>query len=506
MSGRFHLDQRNSGVLLHPTSLPGPHGCGDLGDQAYRFADFLAQAGQGWWQMLPIGPADQHGCPYSAFSAFAGNPDLISLSHLHKDGLLTRADVAPLKGANSRKVNFTQTRRFRLTRLRKAYETFKAKPARSRGALARFTEKQSDWLDDDSLFFALRQAHGGEHWWKWSPGLRKRNKRDLNRARTELADDIDFYRFMQWQFDKQWSALKRYCADQGVGLIGDIPIFVAHDSSDVWAQPELFELKANGMPAYVSGAAPDAFSKTGQVWNHPLYNWARHKATGYDWWVRRFRHCLTQFDAARIDHFLGFCRYWQIPAAHKTARRGRWRKGPGADLFTTLKRKLGSVPIIAEDLGLLTPEAQALRDRFAFPGMRVLQEAFGREDSYHAPHNFPSRCVVYTGTHDNNTARGWFAKAKAASRNGKLSERQRALVYTDGRPGTIHWDLIRLALSSVADLAIFPVQDLLGLDAKARMNLPGTLKGNWRWRLESGQLKPTIAKRLAAETKLFGRN
>jgi 4-alpha-glucanotransferase len=493
-------------VLLHPTSLPGPHGCGDLGDQAYRFVDFLADAGQRAWQMLPIGPSDVHGCPYSAFSTFAGAPILISLHKLHEDGLLTRVEVAPLKNADPTKVDFLATRNFRDPRLRLAFNRFMAKPARSRGALDRFREKNHNWLDDWTLFCALRKSYNGKSWWKWEPGLRQRRKRDLDHARIELADEITFNAFVQFQFDKQWAALKRYCVSKGVGLIGDIPIFVAHDSCDVWANPKLFQLKTDGTPKVISGSAPDAFSKTGQLWKHPLYNWRKHKAENYNWWVSRFRHCLTQFDAVRIDHFLGFCRYWEIPAGDRNAKRGHWRKGPGADLFITLKRKLGNVPIIAEDLGLLTPEAEALRDRFAFPGMRVLQFGFGNDDSYHAPQNYPTCSVVYSGTHDNDTARGWFAQAGRKSHNGQLSERQRVLHYTGGSPKTIHWDLIRLALSSVADTAIFPVQDLLGLGNDARMNLPGTLRGNWQWRVKPGQLKKSLAKRLGTETTLFGRD
>jgi len=476
-----------------------------LGKQAYRFADFLTDAGQHAWQMLPIGPADKHGCPYSAFSSFAGNPLLVSLQKLHEDGLLSRADVTPMGNADPTRVDYRAAQKFRDARLRRAFDRFMAKPARSRAAIERFREKNKGWLDDWSLFCALRQAHQGKHWWKWEPGLRQRRKRDLDRARAELSDEITYCAFVQFQFDRQWSALKRYCARNGVGLIGDIPIFVAHDSCDVWARPELFRLKPDGAMACMSGAAPDAFSKTGQLWKHPLYDWRRHKADGYDWWVSRFRHCLTRFDAVRVDHFLGFSRYWEVPANHTTARGGRWRKGPGADLFTAIRRKLGNVPIIAEDLGLLTPEAQALRDRFAFPGMRVLQCGFGKDDSYHAPHNYPTRCVVYTGTHDNDTVRGWFAKADRKSRNARPSERRRALRYTAGSPKTIHWDLVCLALSSVADTAIFPVQDLLGLGSQARMNVPGTIRNNWRWRVKPDQLTRGLAKRLADETTLFGR-
>lgn len=505
MSGNNPLDKRASGVLLHPTSLPGPYGCGDLGAQAYKFADFLADARQSWWQMLPINPSDKQGCPYSAYSAFAGDPIFISLDTLREDGLLTRREIGRMKGANAGKVDYRAVRRFREPLLRIAFERFIAGPKRTRDAMDRFHHQHKDWLEDWSLFSALHHAHHGRDWWQWAPGMRQRRKRDLDCARVELADRIAYAVFLQYQFDKQWAALKKYCNDKGVGLIGDIPIFVAHDSCDVWAHPELFLLKTTGMPKVISGAAPDAFSKTGQLWKHPLYDWRKHKATGYDWWVRRFRHCLTQFDAARIDHFLGFCRYWEVPAGDRDARRGKWRKGPGADLFTVLKRKLGSVPIIAEDLGLLTPEAEALRDRFAFPGMRVLQFAFGQDDSYHMPHNFPTRSVAYTGTHDNDTARGWFLKAGKTGPKGGLSERQRVLAYTGGKVKTLHRDLINTALCSVADTAIFPVQDLLGLDSRARMNVPGTVRGNWTWRLKRGQLTKTLARQLATQTTLVGR-
>lgn len=506
MSGGHSLDKRASGVLLHPTSLPGPHGCGDLGAQAYRFADFLADAKQSWWQMLPISPSDTNGCPYSAYSAFAGDTILISLDKLYEDGLLTRAEVARMKGANPGKVDYRATRKFREPLLAKAFARFMAGPKRARAGMDRFRQQRAGWLDDWSLFCALRQAHHGRDWWKWEPGVRRHRERDIVCARAELADGIAYYDFLQYQFDKQWAALKKYCNKRGIGLIGDIPIFVAHDSCDVWAHPGLFLLKNNGTPRVISGAAPDAFSRTGQLWKHPLYDWGKHRTSGYDWWVRRFRHCLTRFDAARIDHFLGFCRYWEVPAGDRDAKRGKWRKGPGAELFLTLKRKLGGVPIIAEDLGLLTPEAEALRDRFAFPGMRVLQFAFGQDDSYHMPHNFPTRSVVYTGTHDNDTSRGWFAKAGKTSQNGQLSERRRALAYTGGSPKTIHWDLVNAALSSVADTVIFPLQDLLGLDSKARMNVPGTVRGNWSWRFRSGKLAKGLAKRLAGQTTLYGRD
>ncbi len=505
MSDKNPFQQRASGLLLHPTSLTGPYGCGDLGPDAYRFADFLADARQRWWQMLPINPADKHGCPYSTFSAFSGDPILISLHKLHEDGLLTRAEIKPFKGIDHNRVDYKEIRKLREPLLQLAFDRFRDKPKRSRTAVDRFKAKHKDWLDDWSLFCALLHANRNRQWWKWPAGLRKRRKADIDDARAGLAEKIDYCIFLQYQFDKQWMALKKYCNKQGIGLIGDIPIFVAHDSCDVWAHSELFRLKADGTPKVISGAAPDAFSAIGQLWKHPLYDWPKHKTERYEWWVQRFRQCLYQFDAARIDHFLGFARYWEVPAHHKNAKRGRWRKTPGDELFTTLKRRLGSVPIIAEDLGLLTPEAAALRDKYAFPGMRIIQHAFGQDDSYHAPHNYPPASVVYTGTHDNDTVHGWFAQADRKSRGGRPSERQRALAFTGGAAKTIHHDLIRLALSSPADTAIFPIQDLLGLDGKARMNVPGTTKGNWAWRLKPLQLKKSHAKWLAEQTLLYAR-
>ncbi len=505
MSGGPTLSKRSSGILLHPTSLPGPYGCGDLGPEAYKFADFLADAGQRWWQTLPINPADKHGCPYSAYSAFAGDPTLISLELLYRDGLLSRADIKRFAGINQNKVDYAAVRKRREPLLKLAYESFVDGPKRNRDAMAKFHEQHKAWLDDWAMFSALRYTTRNRPWWKWPDGIRKRRKADLQQAREHLADKIDYSVFLQYQFDKQWNALKKHCKNLGIGLIGDIPIFVAQDSCDVWANPELFLLKADGRPKVISGAPPDAFSKTGQLWKHPLYDWDKHKASGYAWWVERFRRCLTQYDTARIDHFLGFCRFWAVPAEDKDARRGKWRKGPGADLFQVLKRRLGSVPIIAEDLGVLTAEAEALRDQFKFPGMRVLQFAFGEDDTYYMPHNYHARSVVYTGTHDNDTARGWFLNAGRKPDKNGLSERKRILSYTGGSPRTIHQDLIRLTLSSVSNTAIFPVQDLLGLDSRGRMNIPGTLRGNWTWRLKPGQLKKSHARWLAAQTALFGR-
>lgn len=498
------LDERLSGVLLHPTSLPGPHGIGDLGPEADRFVWFLAQANQRWWQMLPIGPVDTVG-PYNSYSAFGGSPSLLSLERLRDDGLLGDADVRPMKGGRADRLAYGRAKAFRRPRLRKAFAAFGALPKRRRAAFEAFREAHRDWLEDLTLFAAVRAAEGGRPWWDWARPLRLRHATALRKARRELAGEMDYHAFLQYAFDRQWRALRARCAEHGVGLIGDIPIFVARDSCDVWAHRDLFDLDRDGKPIEVSGAAPDAFNRDGQRWGHPLYRWRRHKATGYAWWIERFRHTLDQFDAVRIDHFLGFARYWAIPAGSATARRGRWRRGPGAGFFDALHAAIKDPAIIAEDLGILTPQAEALRDRHGYPGMRVLQFAFGDEDGYHAPHNTPKRSVVYPGTHDNDTIQGWFSRRSRGGPRISDEDRRRALAYVGGSARTIHWDMIRAAMACPSDLTVFQAQDILGLGTEARMNVPGTITGNWVWRLTPGQLNNRLAKRLGALTRLTGR-
>lgn len=499
---RFRLDTRASGLLLHPTSLPGPHYSGDLGPQAFAFADFLASAGQRWWQMLPINPpgAAPGYSPYSSYSAFAGSAWLISLENLAEEGLLDARDVAPPAHVNGRPVaNLAASIRFRLPRLRKAYETFKSHRGVRSDSFADFCGRESSWLDDDSLFSAIKDAYPGRAWSSWPMDLRLRKPEALRAARARLADSVDFHRFIQFTFDRQWNALKDHCNKLGVGLIGDIPIFVAHDSSDVWAHRELFLLNSLGRPETVSGYPPDSFNADGQLWGHPHYDWPAHQTSGWEWWIARFARTLSQFDAARIDHFLGFHRSWHIPGRAKTARRGQWVRSPGEALFDAVRGALGSAQIIAEDLGKLTREASRLRDKYKFPGMRVMQFGFGDGGAYHLPFTYPRRCVAYPGTHDNATIVAWFSRLRGA-------ELKKVKCFLDIRSGkAVHWAMIRALLSSVADTVVFPVQDVLGLDDAHRMNVPGTAEGNWRWRLRPGQLSALHEKKLRELAHVYGR-
>ncbi len=505
------LKDRRSGVLLHPTSLPGPHGSGDLGPAAGRFAEFLASAGQSWWQMLPAGPPGYGNCPYLAMSAFAGNPDWISLECLHEDRLLGREDLGIELPRLRGRVCFEEMRRFRRPRLHKASQEFFRRGRQE--DLARFEAFVSDhaaWLPDYALWCALKDRFDGISWTEWPAELRGRDPGALSRARRELADDVRVHQFFQYEFARQWSELRDRCRVLGIGLIGDIPIYVAHESADVWAHPELFHLDAEGRPALVAGVPPDYFSPTGQRWGHPLYRWDRMGENGYSWWIARLGRVLGMFDAVRLDHFIGYRRYWEIPASCPTAVEGRWVDGPGTRIFDALRSELGEIPIIAEDLGVVTPEVVALRERYGFPGMRVLQFAFGGDSDLndHLPHRYPFACVVYTGTHDNDTTVSWYQTLCARVAAGEADAvRERAFLwrYLGGEPKAIHWDLARLASLSTADLVILPAQDLLGIGSEGRMNLPSTAGGNWEWRLEDGALDDRIGTRLRDLTMTYGR-
>jgi 4-alpha-glucanotransferase len=497
---RFQFSRRGSGLLMHVTSLPGAHGSGDIGAEAHRFADFLAAAGQTWWQMLPVGPANggAGNSPYSSPSSFAGNPYLIDLSALAHDGLLDARDVATTRQLqrNPKSVDFCSTIPFRERRLRMAFERVTGQHE----SFDAFCAAQSSWLDDYALFAALKNANGGAEWTRWPREYRLRKPDAMVRARQELATEVRYQKWVQYVFDTQWRALRKYCNERGVALVGDIPIFVAHDSADVWAHRELFDLDRNGVPRTISGYPPDAFNVDGQRWGHPHYNWAEHVRTGYACWIARFARTFELFDAVRIDHFLGFNRLWSIPSKSPGAANGKWIEGPGVGIFNALRDALGKMPIIAEDLGLLTRDAEILRDRFKFPGMRIMQFGFG--SSYHLPHSYPRRCVAYTGTHDNDTIVGWFEKLRRAARKKTsiaAAELSRTLSYlnTDGRE--IHWAFIRSLMQSSADTVIFPVQDILGLGTGARMNIPGTAEGNWNWRLSPEKLTDE----LAAKLKMF---
>jgi len=497
--------RRASGLLMHPTSLPGEHGSGDAGDAARKFIDFCRAAGQRWWQMLPIVPpgAKPGYSPYSSTSAFAGSPFLINLALLARDGLLDRRDLAAPSSVTRGDPDATQ--QFRTSKLRAAFERFGSQKKRHADFDA-FRAAARDWLDDFALFSAIKQAERDRPWTEWPRELRLRLRAGIARAQQTLAEEIRFHQFVQYLFDRQWTALHAYAGRNGVGLIGDIPIFVALDSADVWANPELFHLDKNGRPKVVSGCPPDAFCCDGQLWGHPHYNWPVHRRTSFDWWVRRFRSMLHNFDAVRIDHFLGFYQAWAVPARAATAKAGRYVPGPADDIFRAVRDALGEVPIIAEDLGNVVPGALALRDRWGLPGMRVMQFGFGDGGEYHLPHTYNSRVVAYTGTHDNDTTVGWFKELVA--RDGEAAaERRKVVEYVGARgPRDVHWAMIKSAMLSVADTVIFPVQDILGLDGRARMNTPGVAANNWRWRMRGGALTPAIARKLKGLTELADRD
>jgi 4-alpha-glucanotransferase len=480
---------RSSGLLLHLTSLPGPHGTGGLGPEALRFLDFLAAAGQSWWQMLPVNPPDGEGCPYSGPSVFAGSPLLISLQWLQRDGLLGEGDLAPEARLSETKVDYTATAAFRVERLRRAYRAFRAQGGLEDEAFRSYCAREREWLDDFAIFAALKRRHPDRSWLDWPPPLRDRHSEALAAAREEFRDEIDFERFVQFVFERQWDEFAAAVRARGIGLIGDLPIFVSHDSADVWGHRRLFRLDRAGRPRVVSGAPPDAFNADGQFWGHPLYRWSGHRTERHRWWTARSRRLLHFFDVLRLDHFLGYARLWAVRASDRTARNGRWTKGPGAALLARLCDQAGADRLIAEDLGAANPQADALRERFGLPGMRVLQFAFDDPDSPHAPGRHVRHSVVYTGTHDNDTALGWFEALPPDQR-----QRVRAAIEPGG--AGFCWDFVAAAFGSIADLAIVPVQDVLCLGSDARMNRPGTATGNWAWRLPPAALGDDLARRL----------
>jgi 4-alpha-glucanotransferase len=478
--------------------LPGRYGIGDFGDAAYAWVNALADAKQTWWQMLPLGPTGYGDSPYQAFSAFAGNPNLISPDELLKEGLLQAGDLEHASFPEDH-VDYGPVIDFKRALVTKAWQNFQGGAAAAlRGRFEDFCRRHASWLDDYSLFRALKDAHEGKAWNEWPRPLSLREPAAVAEARRTLTDDIGMHRFGQFLFFRQWGELRDYAKRQGIGLIGDIPIFVAGDSTDVWAHPELFLLDENREPRVVAGVPPDYFSATGQLWGNPLYDWQAIQSSGYRWWIERLRATLEQVDLIRLDHFRGFEAYWEIPAGMRTAEVGRWVKAPGADLLESLQRTVG-LPLIAEDLGVITPEVEALRDRFHLPGMRILQFAFGgATESRFLPHNYEPNTVVYTGTHDNDTTRGWYQA---------ITEDERHFVrrYIGTSADDIAWDLIRLAWASVADYAIAPLQDLLDLGTRARMNLPGRAGGYWQWRFRSDMLTPQVVERLRELTHLYGR-
>jgi len=489
---------RSSGVLLHPTSLPGPYGSGDFGPAAYHFVDWLVAAGQKLWQILPLGGIGPGNSPYMSSSAFAGNVLLINLDDLCSQGWLTADELASHPEFEEQRVNFAVVYRYRLTKLRLAARRF-FKGEQARADYQAFCQAEKSWLEDYSLFMALAEKFQWQSWNQWPHGLARRDPGALERARVELAAEIEFRNFCQWCFFRQWRQLKLYANERGIRIIGDIPIFIAYQSAEVWARRDLFELGPDDLPNVVAGVPPDFFSETGQRWGNPLYRWPAHEQEGYAWWIERMRKTAALVDIVRIDHFRGFAAYWEIPAAELTAIHGRWLPGPGEKLFGVIQAVLGPLPIIAEDLGVVTPDVVLLREKFKLPGMRILQFAFtGETDNPYLPHNFVNNTVVYSGTHDNDTAFGWFESA---------SERERifACKYLGSDAVEIHWDLIRAASQSVADVAIYPFQDILGLGSEHRMNLPGKHSGYWEWRFSWEQVDASHAERLYEITAVHGR-
>jgi 4-alpha-glucanotransferase len=492
---------RASGILLHPTSLPGRYGLGDLGAWAYRFVDYLEAHDQRLWQVLPLGPTSYGDSPYQALGAFAGNPLLISLDQLAEQGWLTDADLADAAFPDD-KVEYGSVIPFHFDRLFRAFQSFDARAGQAaRAEFESWCTANQAWLDDFALFMALKNAHGGRPWVEWETELVQREPAALAAARAEHAEAVESTKFYQWQFYSQWGALKAYANARGISLVGDAPIFVAHDSSDVWANPELFYLDEQGYPTVIAGVPPDYFSATGQRWGNPLYRWDVMAKDDYAWWINRLRQTLATVDMVRIDHFRGFEAYWEIPATEATAVIGRWVKAPGQDFFRSVKRQLGDLPIIAEDLGVITPEVEALRDDFGLPGMKVLQFAWGDFTGAEPflPHNHVPNCVVYSGTHDNNTSVGWFQEEATPDMKRHLN------TYLDREVREIQWELIRLGEMSVARWFVTPLQDVLGLDSSARMNLPGREGGNWSWRALPADFEHDGILRLQHFTNLYGR-
>jgi 4-alpha-glucanotransferase len=489
--------ERSSGILLHVTSLPSPHGVGDLGPAAYCWIDQLAAARQRWWQMLPLGPTGYADSPYQCLSAFAGNPNLISLERLVDEGLLSPGEL-PRAEFPKNEVDYDRVTPLKAEATAAAFRRFRSATGGFAGAFDEFCAAEAEWLDPFALFVTLKERHGGMPWWEWPTRDRRYEAAAEKRAR-ELAEPMELCKFRQFVFFRQWQQLRHYAHGRGVRLIGDMPIFVSSDSSDVWSRPELFQLDEELRPKFVAGVPPDYFSKTGQLWGNPLYAWEGHRATRFAWWIARLESTLKLVDLVRLDHFRGFEAYWAVPAGSETAEPGSWQPGPGRELFDALQAELGELPLIAEDLGVITPEVDALRQAFKLPGMRILQFAFGgaQEDRFF-PHRFDRHTVVYTGTHDNETTVGWFEN---------LSGKERAFFerYAPGASSDPARTLIRLAWASVADLAVAPLQDVLRLGNDARMNLPGTAEGNWRWRVDPALLKRELFDQLGEMTTVYQR-
>ena len=503
--------ERSSGVLLHPTSLPGPYGAGDLGPEAFAFIEFLAAAGQKIWQVLPLNPTGYADSPYQCLSAFAGNPLLISLDLLVKQGLLSRKEVAGVHGFSATSIDYGAVIAFRFAKLQLAASRFfSTLDGARKEAYEAFCAANAAWLEDYALFMAAKDAHGGVAWTGWETALASREPAALRQWSERLASEISAHKFWQFEFFRQWGALREACTRRGIRIMGDLPIYVAHDSADVWTARHLFWLDERGDPLKVSGVPPDYFSATGQLWGNPTYHWERMREDGYRWWIARMRGVMQMFDLVRIDHFRGFEAYFEIPAGEKTAVNGVWVKGPGMEFFETLEREFGELPIVAENLGNITPEVEAIRHRFNFPGMAILQFAFGTDPQGPSfrPHNYERNLVAYTGGHDNDTTVGWLTSGIGNSTRNEKELREEfevASAYLNLRGEPIQWAIIHSLMRSVADTVLIPMQDVLGLGSAARMNVPGRMGDNWKWRYEHGQLRPEMTSRLRELTELYDR-
>jgi 4-alpha-glucanotransferase len=491
---------RSCGTLLHPTSLPSKYGMGDLGNEALEFIRFLTDTGQTIWQVLPLGPTGFGNSPYASYSAFAGNHFLISPDILAEKGLLTpdelKAAELPVKTHADYDGSYQVKNRLYKLAADRFYSNITSE---EEGLLNNFKEKNSYWLENYCLFIACSKVHGRIPWNQWSPGLSQKKKKSIDNFRLHNDEEIQYQTWLQFEFFNQWHALKSVANGKGIKIVGDIPIFVDYNSADVWGNPQFFEVDKKGNRVLVAGVPPDYFSETGQLWGNPLYKWNILEKDGFSWWVERFRQMFELYDAIRVDHFRGFDAYWQVDASEKTAIKGEWIKGPGEKLFNTIKEQLGELPIIAEDLGVMTPSVELLRDQFNFPGMKILQFAFNSDSANSfLPHNYTQNCVVYTGTHDNDTTIGWYRSAPHI-------EQHRAREYTNGNGLEIQWDLIRLGMLSVADQAIFPLQDYMNLDTSHRMNIPGTAQNNWLWRYTAEMLQKVDRNRIRYLAELSNR-
>ncbi|MBX9671436.1 MAG: 4-alpha-glucanotransferase [Candidatus Obscuribacterales bacterium] len=504
---------RSSGILFHPSSLPSKYGIGDFGKEAYQFIDFLEESGQHIWQILPLGPTGFGDSPYQCLSAFAGNVMFVSLDDLVEDKYLDEDDTATAPGFTADRIAYGEVIEFKTKILSKAYANFRKTTDTGRqAAFLSFCQKNSWWLDDYALFRVLKEKHGGISWNNWNEDFAKREPQAIAKAESDFSDEIDEQKFYQYLFFKQWNKLKQYCNEKKIAIVGDLPIFVAYDSADVWRYPEYFKLDEDGTPLVVSGVPPDYFSATGQLWGNPLYNWDRLRKDKFDWWIQRMEASLETVDVIRIDHFRGFAASWEVPYGETTAQKGKWVPTPGNEFFSALQKHFGdTLPIIVEDLGVITPDVEELRDGFEFPGMRILQMAFGSDScNIDLPHNYIQHSVVYTGTHDNDTTIGWF-KSQAGTGSSRDAEqieyeRERCLRYLRSDGKNINWDFINSAFASVACIAIIPMQDVLGLGSTSRMNLPASQEGNWAWRMRSDALTSDVSQKLKDVTTLYGRD